>query len=199
MRPIARTPSTWPDARQSSVTVSTVPGRGRGRSRASSRTVRAVRDVLAAHILKQTGSYVQASYAIHVTAEMVAQHYGRFLPQDKAEIAARILNQVWEAALSVSGPGPPRCLGSEKKGGKRPVILRHCWRKRTFAVRSCSDATRGTDIERMQLERWLGCWKRCILSQLQSSMLKSEKPMRHRSLVDMIIDRAGIKVRANFG
>ncbi|MFT3972144.1 MAG: hypothetical protein QM699_01395 [Amaricoccus sp.] len=29
---------------------------------------------------------------------MVAQHYGRFLPQDKAEIAARILNQVWEAA-----------------------------------------------------------------------------------------------------
>jgi len=29
---------------------------------------------------------------------MVAQHYGRFLPQDKAEIAARALNQVWQAA-----------------------------------------------------------------------------------------------------
>lgn len=29
---------------------------------------------------------------------MVAQHNGRFLPQDKSEIAARILNQVWEAA-----------------------------------------------------------------------------------------------------
>src|SRR5690606_22390858 len=116
-----------------------------------------VRDVLATHILKRTGSYEQASYAIQDTPDMVAQHYGRFLPQDKSEIAARILNQVWEAALSVSGPGPPRCLGSEKKGGKRPVILRHCWRKRTFAVRSCSDATRGTDIERMQLERWLGC------------------------------------------
>ncbi|ORE97743.1 hypothetical protein ATO4_07385 [Aurantimonas sp. 22II-16-19i] len=29
---------------------------------------------------------------------MVAQHYGRFLPQDKATIAARILNKVWEAA-----------------------------------------------------------------------------------------------------
>ncbi|KRW97497.1 hypothetical protein [Paracoccus sp. MKU1] len=57
-----------------------------------------VRDVLATHILKQTGSYEQASYAIQDTAEMVAQHYGRFLPQDKAEIAARILNQVWEAA-----------------------------------------------------------------------------------------------------
>lgn len=31
-------------------------------------------------------------------AVMVAQHYGRFRPQDKAEIAARILNQVWDAA-----------------------------------------------------------------------------------------------------
>jgi hypothetical protein len=29
---------------------------------------------------------------------MVAQHYGRFLPQDKAALAAQILNQVWEAA-----------------------------------------------------------------------------------------------------
>jgi hypothetical protein len=54
--------------------------------------------VLATHILKQTVSYEQASYAIQDTAEMVAQHYGRFLPQDKAEIAARILNQVWQAA-----------------------------------------------------------------------------------------------------
>jgi hypothetical protein len=26
------------------------------------------------------------------------KHYGRFLPQDKAALAARILNQVWEAA-----------------------------------------------------------------------------------------------------
>ena len=57
-----------------------------------------VRDVLATHILKQTGSYEQASYAIQDTPEMVAKHYGRFLPQDKAELAARILNQVWQAA-----------------------------------------------------------------------------------------------------
>jgi LDH2 family malate/lactate/ureidoglycolate dehydrogenase len=27
-----------------------------------------------------------------------AEHYGRFLPQDKSEFAARIPNQVWEAA-----------------------------------------------------------------------------------------------------
>ncbi|KKB08813.1 hypothetical protein VE26_01710 [Devosia chinhatensis] len=57
-----------------------------------------VRDVLATHILKQTGSYEQASYAIQDTPAMVQQHYGRFLPQDKAAIAAKILNRVWEAA-----------------------------------------------------------------------------------------------------
>jgi hypothetical protein len=26
---------------------------------------------------------------------MVAKHYGRFLPKDKAAIAARVLNKVW--------------------------------------------------------------------------------------------------------
>ena len=30
----------------------------------------------------------QASYAIQDTPEMVAKHYGRFLPQDKAALAA---------------------------------------------------------------------------------------------------------------
>jgi hypothetical protein len=57
-----------------------------------------IRDVLATHILKRTGSYEQASYAIQDTPAMVAQHYGRFLPQDKAALAAQILNKVWEAA-----------------------------------------------------------------------------------------------------
>ncbi|MFZ5683154.1 MAG: hypothetical protein ACOY9C_00790 [Pseudomonadota bacterium] len=56
-----------------------------------------VRDVLATHILKQTGSYEQASYAIQDTPETVAQHYGRFLPQDKAAIAAEVLNRAWAA------------------------------------------------------------------------------------------------------
>jgi hypothetical protein len=45
-----------------------------------------------------TGSYEQASYAIQDTPDVVQQHYGRFLPQDKAALAAKILNQVWEAA-----------------------------------------------------------------------------------------------------
>jgi hypothetical protein len=57
-----------------------------------------VRDVLATHVLKQTGSYEQASYAIQDTPEMVAKHYGRFLPQDKVALAAQVLNRVWEAA-----------------------------------------------------------------------------------------------------
>ncbi len=57
-----------------------------------------IRDVLATHILKRTGSYEQASYAIQDTPAMVAKHYGRFLPQDKAALAAQILNKVWEAA-----------------------------------------------------------------------------------------------------
>jgi hypothetical protein len=53
---------------------------------------------LATHILKQTGSHEQASYAIQDTPDVVRQHYGRFLPQDTAALAAKILNQVWEAA-----------------------------------------------------------------------------------------------------
>lgn len=57
-----------------------------------------VRDVLATHVLKHTGSYEQASYAIQDTPETVAQHYGRFLPQDKAAMAAQVLNRAWEAA-----------------------------------------------------------------------------------------------------
>jgi hypothetical protein len=54
-----------------------------------------VRDVLATHVLKKTGSYEQASYAIQDTPDTVAQHYGRFLPQDKAAMAAAILNRAW--------------------------------------------------------------------------------------------------------
>ena len=57
-----------------------------------------LRDILATHVLKQTGSYEQASYAIRDTPDVVQQHYGRFLPQDKAALAAKILNQLWEAA-----------------------------------------------------------------------------------------------------
>lgn len=54
-----------------------------------------IRDVLATHILKVTGSYEQASYAIQDTPEMVSHHYGRFLPQDKASLASAIVSRAW--------------------------------------------------------------------------------------------------------
>ncbi|MEO7468541.1 MAG: hypothetical protein ABIV36_16115 [Sphingobium limneticum] len=57
-----------------------------------------VRDVLATHVLKETGSYEQAGYAIQDTAEVVAQHYGRFLPENKVALAAKVINRVWMAA-----------------------------------------------------------------------------------------------------
>lgn len=41
-------------------------------------------------IPEQTGCYEQASYAIQVTPDVVQQHYDRFLPQDKAALAAKI-------------------------------------------------------------------------------------------------------------
>lgn len=49
--------------------------------------------MLATHILKLTGSYEQVSYAIQDTPDMIQQHYGRFLPQDKAALAAKILRK----------------------------------------------------------------------------------------------------------
>ena len=58
-------------------------------------------DVLATHVLKQTGSYEQASYAIQDTPDMLAKHYGRFLPQDKAALVAQVLNKIWLATKAL--------------------------------------------------------------------------------------------------
>ena len=65
-----------------------------------------VRDVLATHILKATGSYEHAGYAIQDTAETVARHYGRFLPKDKSALAAQIINKVW-LEIPVEALRPP--------------------------------------------------------------------------------------------
>ncbi len=56
-----------------------------------------VRDVLATHILKATGSFELASYALQNTPAVVARYYARFLPYDKSALAAKILNQVWQS------------------------------------------------------------------------------------------------------
>jgi hypothetical protein len=47
-----------------------------------------VRDVLV-HILKLTGFYEQASYTIQ-PPDTIRQYHGRFLPEDKAALTARI-------------------------------------------------------------------------------------------------------------
>jgi len=55
-----------------------------------------VRDVIATHVLKKTGSYELAGFAIQDTTETPMKHYARFLPREKAARAAEILNKVWQ-------------------------------------------------------------------------------------------------------
>lgn len=81
----------------------------------------------------KTCPYEQASYALQNTADVVQQHYGRFLPQDKAALAAKILNEVWEAAdlreevlqdPPCPKPPPPRHLAQPKLQNNPPRRLR---------------------------------------------------------------------------
>jgi hypothetical protein len=55
----------------------------------------AVGDILATHLLKTTGSYELASYAIQDSMEAVMKHYARFMPHEKIARAAEELNKVW--------------------------------------------------------------------------------------------------------
>jgi len=55
----------------------------------------AVRDVLATHLLKTTGSYELASFAIQDSMASVMKHYTRFMPHEKIARAAEELNKVW--------------------------------------------------------------------------------------------------------
>jgi hypothetical protein len=66
----------------------------------------AVRDVLATHLLKTTGSYELASFAIQDSLEAVMKHYARFLPHEKVARAAEEVNKVW------------------RRGGSRKVVYR---------------------------------------------------------------------------
>jgi len=54
-----------------------------------------VRDIVATHILKRTGSYELASFALQDTVESVIRHYSRFLPHEKMARAAEVLDRVW--------------------------------------------------------------------------------------------------------
>lgn len=93
---LTRRRSTKLGASRSSAMGSTIPITVVARSKICYRTGRTTFATCLQPML--TGSYEQASYAIQDTPEMVANHYGRILPQDKAALAARFLNQVWEVA-----------------------------------------------------------------------------------------------------
>lgn len=55
-----------------------------------------VRDILATHVLKVTGSYELAGIAIQDTVQSVMRHCARFQPHEKAPRAAEIINNVWQ-------------------------------------------------------------------------------------------------------
>jgi hypothetical protein len=80
-----------------------------------------LRDILATHILKQTGSYEQASYAIQDTPDVVQQHYGRFLPQDKAALACQDLEPGLGSGITID---PVRCRKSQLTGRFRLERIR---------------------------------------------------------------------------
>jgi hypothetical protein len=55
-----------------------------------------VRDVVATHVLKETGSYELAGFAIQDSPRAVMANYTRFLPHEKAALAAAVTNKVWQ-------------------------------------------------------------------------------------------------------
>ncbi|MGO7367119.1 hypothetical protein [Rhizobium leguminosarum] len=55
-----------------------------------------VRDVLATHVLKTTGSVELAGHAIQDTPQMVAQFYGRFLPSEKTALVIEAIKDAWK-------------------------------------------------------------------------------------------------------
>jgi hypothetical protein len=86
-----------------------------------------VRDVLATHILKQTGSYEQASYAIQDTADMVAKHYGRFLPQDNTRTPVKDASAA-DQILDLVAHGHDEYLSSpERSAAVRSAPGHHLW------------------------------------------------------------------------
>lgn len=52
-----------------------------------------VRDIVATHVIKQTGSYDLAGYSIQDTGSTARKHYARFMPKDKVHLADQILNE----------------------------------------------------------------------------------------------------------
>ena len=54
-----------------------------------------VRDVLATHVVKTTGSFDLAGYAIQDTSPVIERYYGRFLPSEKVELVFMAILDAW--------------------------------------------------------------------------------------------------------
>jgi hypothetical protein len=87
----------------------------------------AVRDVLATHLLKTTGSYELASFAIQDSVKAVMKCYARFLPHEKVARAAEEVNKVWRrgGSRTVTYRGDP--------AGMTQIVCRRCGRRNLVA------------------------------------------------------------------
>jgi hypothetical protein len=52
-----------------------------------------VRDIVATHIIKKTGSFELAAYAIQDAVRTAKEHYVLFMPKDKIHLVDKILNE----------------------------------------------------------------------------------------------------------
>lgn len=55
----------------------------------------AVRDIIATHVIKATGSYELAAYSIADSVRTIREHYARFMPEDKIHLTDEIINASW--------------------------------------------------------------------------------------------------------
>lgn len=56
----------------------------------------AVRDIIATHIIKITGSYELAAYALGDSVLTVKEHYARFMPEHKLHLADKVMVEAWQ-------------------------------------------------------------------------------------------------------
>lgn len=56
----------------------------------------AVRDIVATHIIKITGSYELAAYSLGDSVQTVKEHYARFMPEHKLHLADKIMIEPWQ-------------------------------------------------------------------------------------------------------
>jgi integrase len=54
-----------------------------------------VRDIVATHIIRETGSYELAAYALADSVQTVKEHYARFMPEHKLHLVDKIMVEAW--------------------------------------------------------------------------------------------------------